>query len=326
MNPLDVELLRIFRGAAMHQQWSHLSEKLAAPVELLTERVQELRGAGFSIEEHPTLGLRLVDSPDRLIADDLLARLGPCETLREIVVYAQTDSTNNRAADAGRNGAASGLVIFAEEQTAGRGRFGRAWASASHLGLWFSVLLRPPMPMARWPRLTTWTAVQLARVIDAQTGGKTQIKWPNDIYLNGRKAGGILIETGVDAAQAPFAVIGIGLNVNQTPDDLPEELRGRATSIREAAGRRIDRPEFAAAVLQQLDTGLPGLISDFAAIIEEATQRSTLIGQWVEINTGASVIQGTATGLDPEGQLLLRTGDGALQSVSAGEATLQARQ
>jgi BirA family biotin operon repressor/biotin-[acetyl-CoA-carboxylase] ligase len=118
-------------------------------------------------------------------------------------------------------------------------------------------------------------------------------------------------------------VVGIGLNVNQTRDDLPEELRGRATSIRQATGRQIDRPALAAAILQQLDAGLPKLLTHFPEIVTQAAERSLLLGRWVEVCAGSSMLQGTATGLDAEGQLLLRTAMGWCIPCSAGEATLQ---
>lgn len=322
MKSSDVALLRALHSSAAHQLPGDLCEALALSQAALGERLEALSAAGFGIERHPTLGVRLVSTPDRLVADDLLARIVPGGLIREIVLLAETDSTNNRAADAGRIGAAAGLVIFAEAQSAGRGRFGRAWASASHRGLWFSLLLRPEFPFSLWPRLTTWTAVALARAIEAQTGCLAQIKWPNDVFLDGRKVAGILIETGVDASGAPFAVVGIGLNVNQTTVDFPEELRSRATSIRKATDHAIDRPALAAAILDELHAQWPLLADSFPQIVSEAERRSVLIGKWVAIKAGEEVSEGFAEGLDSEGLLLLRDGRGEVHAVNAGEATL----
>ena len=221
MSALDTRILTALRASEVHLPATDLAGQLAAPLTAIEARLAELRGAGFEIEERPGLGFRLLRSPDRLIADDLLARLGPCALVRDIVVFNETSSTNDHATLRGRQGAAGGLVIFAERQTAGRGRFGRPWASASHRGLWFSLLLRPALPVSAWPRLTTWAAVSLAAAIEDSLGLAAAIKWPNDIYLGGRKVAGILAESGTDSAGQPFAVVGIGVNVNHEAGDFP---------------------------------------------------------------------------------------------------------
>jgi BirA family biotin operon repressor/biotin-[acetyl-CoA-carboxylase] ligase len=149
------------------------------------------------------------------------------------------------------------------------------------------VLLRPALPLAQWPRLTTWAAVCIARAVDRTTGCRTQIKWPNDLYLSGRKIAGILIETGTDVAQEPFAVLGIGVNVNHTHDDFPPELSGKADSLRKITGRTIDRAQLACAILEELNVAWRDLERDFPSIIAEAGRRSILLGEWVEVQIGS---------------------------------------
>lgn len=322
MNVLDARLLAALRASQVHLPATDLAGQLATPLALVEARLRELREAGFEIEERPGLGFRLLHSPDRLIADDLHSRLGSCDLAREIVVFTETASTNDSAMQRGRQGASGGLVIFAERQTAGRGRFGRAWASASHRGLWFSLLLRPTLPYSAWPRLTTWAAVSLAAAIENSLGLPAAIKWPNDIYLSGRKIAGILAESGVDVNGQPFAVVGIGVNVNQNPADFPPELAGKAASLSMVTGRFIDRPTFAANLLRELDTRLPQLASAFSELIAEASRRSLLLGRWVQVQSGHSIIEGRAEELDADGQLLLRSNDGALHRLSAGEVTI----
>lgn len=322
MNVLDARLLAALRASQVHLPATDLAGQLATPLALVEARLRELREAGFEIEERPGLGFRLLHSPDRLIADDLHSRLGSCDLAREIVVFTETASTNDSAMQRGRQGASGGLVIFAERQTAGRGRFGRAWASASHRGLWFSLLLRPTLPYSAWPRLTTWAAVSLAAAIENSLGLPAAIKWPNDIYLSGRKIAGILAESGVDVNGQPFAVVGIGVNVNQNPADFPPELAGKAASLSMVTGRFIDRPTFAANLLRELDTRLPQLASAFSELIAEASHRSLLLGRWVQVQSGHSIIEGRAEELDADGQLLLRSNDGALHRLSAGEVTI----
>jgi len=322
MKVLDARLIAALRAAQVHLPATDLAGQLAAPLATVEARLAELRGAGFEIEERPGLGFRLLGSPDRLIADDLLARLGACPLVREIVVFEETDSTNDLAVQRGRQGGAGGLVIFAERQTAGRGRFGRPWASASHRGLWFSLLLRPALPLPLWPRLTTWAAVALADAIEASLGLPAAIKWPNDLHLGGKKVAGILAESGTDGTGEPFAVVGIGVNVNHEPADFPPELTAKAGSLRMATGRAIDRPAFATALLRALDARLPQLADAFPEIIAAAARRSFLLGRWIQVQFGVELLEGHAEELDADGHLLLRSGDGTLNRLTAGEVTV----
>lgn len=322
MTGLDARLLAALRASLVHLPATDLAAQLTAPLATIEARLAELRTAGFEIEERPGLGFRLVGSPDRLMADDLHARLGPCALIREIVVFAETDSTNDLAMRRGRQGAGGGLAIFAEHQTAGRGRFGRRWASASHRGLWFSLLLRPALPLQFWPRLTTWAAVALADAIEEALGLPAAIKWPNDLQIAGKKVAGILAESGTDAAGQPFAVLGIGVNINQEAGDFPPELTAKAGSLRLATGRLIDRPAFAACLLRALDTRYAQLESSFDTIIAAASRRSLLLGRWIQVQSGTATLEGRAETLDADGHLLLRTTDGALSRLTAGEVTI----
>ena len=325
MKSLDAALLRALRGAAIHTPLTELAAQIGTTRAGVTALVGELREAGFEIDERPGLGYRLTGTPDRLIAADLSSRLGNCTLVREILVLEETDSTNDQAASLGKNCAASGLAIFAEKQNAGRGRFGRRWESASHLGLWFSLLLRPTFPQEHWRRLTTWAAVSIASAIERATGVRTGIKWPNDIFVDGRKVAGILIETAQDRAQENFAVVGIGLNANHAREDFPENLAAIATSLRVATGRAIDRAAMAAAILRELDARYADLDRRFEQLVAEAHCRSVLLGQWVQVRAADSVIEGVAESLDANGQLLLRTSDGNLATLSAGEISISAQ-
>ncbi len=322
MNTLDSRLLRALRETTVHLPASDLAAHLGETAATIRGRVAELRAAGFDIEDRPALGLRLISAPDRLIADDLAARLDGGPLVREIVVFAETDSTNELVLQRGRQGAESGLVIFAERQNAGRGRFGRRWESAAHRGLWFSLLLRPDFPLARWARLTTWAAVAVAAAVERTTGRQTAIKWPNDVFLEEKKVAGILIESGTDAAGRPFAVVGIGVNVNHEGADFPPDLANRATSLRLVTGRLCDRAALAAEVLRQLAARLDLVESAFADLVAEAAGRSLLLGRWVQLRSGLDLREGLAESLDADGQLLVRAGDGTAESFVAGEVTV----
>src|SRR2546423_13529439 len=186
-------------------------------------------------------------SGDRLIASEVGAALG-----RRVVVIEETESTNDLVWEEFERGAREGLVIFAERQTKGRGQYGRRWESAPYLGLWFSVLLRPAMRLEESPKLTSILAEAVAFAIAEETGCTPTIKPPNDIYIAGRKVAGVLVEGRTATDGSYVAVAGIGVNVNQTLEDFPPELRETAGSLAMASGNRISRASLAIALLQRI--------------------------------------------------------------------------
>jgi len=167
-----------------------------------------------------------------------------------VQVVGEITSTNDELLRRGEEGAPSGTLLFAESQTAGRGQFRRPWNSASALGLWFSLLLRMEISNASIPSLSTFAAVALVRALRSLGVTDAGIKEPNDILIGGHKVAGILVETRV--GNDPFAVVGIGLNVNHTPEDFPEELRDRATSLAMITGTLLDRNTVAASLIGEL--------------------------------------------------------------------------
>jgi BirA family biotin operon repressor/biotin-[acetyl-CoA-carboxylase] ligase len=182
---------------------------------------------------------------DRISAGDA-AWLRP-----RIVVFRETESTNDVVMRAAEGGEREGFVAFAETQTKGRGQFGRKWSSADGVGLWFSILLRPRWPACKLPEMTPLVAVAVARALAGTCGLTIRIKPPNDIFCHGRKLAGILSEarTGSDV----FVVVGIGINVNHTTADFPLELRTSATSLAIETGAVCDRERVASAVLATID-------------------------------------------------------------------------
>jgi BirA family transcriptional regulator, biotin operon repressor / biotin---[acetyl-CoA-carboxylase] ligase len=315
----DAAVLRALRGAKLHLTAGDLAIQLGMPRSEVSAAMGRLREAGFDIEVHPQFGCRLLGSPDRLIGDDLHARLGDeCPLAREILVFEETGSTNDVAGKLGREGHPGGVAVFAERQTAGRGRFGRKWDSAERVGLWMSLLLRPAWPMARWPRLTTWAGVCVAVAVERAAGVAAQVKWPNDVLVSGKKVAGILIESATDVSSAPFAVVGLGINVNQT--EFPAELAARAGSLRQLTGKSHDRAALAVALLEELEAWLPRAETG-DGVISEARRRSSLLGTWVRLQAGQAIVEGKAEDLDEEGNLLIRLADGTLQRATAGEVS-----
>ena len=146
-----------------------------------------------------------------------------------------------------------GFVVFAEHQTAGRGQRGNRWESTAGKGLWFSILLQPHIQLRDSGRLTIWAVETISDVIRTEFGLEPVVKFPNDVQLYGRKVAGVLVEMRAQQNAPHLAVVGIGINVNQSRDDFPDELQDRAISLTMALGRQVDRQRFAVAILRNLD-------------------------------------------------------------------------
>jgi BirA family biotin operon repressor/biotin-[acetyl-CoA-carboxylase] ligase len=190
---------------------------------------------------------------ERLAADNMRAALGSAVIGREIIVVDQTGSTNDAILQIATPNSSEGLVLFAEHQTAGRGQRGNRWESAAAKGLWFSILLRPKIPISDSGRLTIWAIEAISEVIRTEFSLQPGFKAPNDVQLRGRKVAGVLVEMRAQEKAPYLAVVGIGINVNQSREDFPRELQDKAISLAMALGRRVDRQKFAIALLRNLD-------------------------------------------------------------------------
>ena len=190
---------------------------------------------------------------DRLRADELRAEVGATVIGREIVVLERTTSTNDLVLQMARADRPEGSVVFAEHQTAGRGQRGNLWESAAGQGLWFSVLLRPKIDIKDSAQITAWATDIIAATIHNELSLSATIKSPNDVYIDGRKVAGVLVDMRAQAKAAHIAILGIGVNVNQSPCDFSEELRDRAVSLAMLRGGPLDRQLFAVALLRNLD-------------------------------------------------------------------------
>ena len=190
---------------------------------------------------------------DRLIADELQAHSPRATIGRQIIVLEQTSSTNDAILQVATANSNEGLVLFAEHQTAGRGQRGNRWESAAGKGLWFSILLRPGIQINDSGQLTIWAIETISDVIRTEFSLEPAIKLPNDVQLSGRKVAGVLVEMRAQEKAPHLAVVGIGINVNQSMEDFPPELQNRAISLAMALHRPVDRRQFAVAVLRYLD-------------------------------------------------------------------------
>jgi BirA family transcriptional regulator, biotin operon repressor / biotin---[acetyl-CoA-carboxylase] ligase len=275
-----------------------------------------LASFGFAIERHPYRGACYAGPAERLCPDQIEHELATVRVGRRIAVWSRVSSTNDLAARAAGSASNDGLVVLAEEQTAGRGRRGRPWTAPSRSSILISVLLFPPRatdaigPEAgadpAW--LTALGAVATAEVVSAWIGREAAIKWPNDVRVDGRKIAGILVER--PASDRRAVVIGIGLNVNLDRDGFPADLHNLATSIQiERGGLPVDRSEVARELIRRLDHWYDALHSlGREALNAPWRDRCELLGQVVRVATPAGSRSGRLVDLDLRTGLVLDIG------------------
>lgn len=239
-------------------------------------------------------------------------------------------STNDRARELALAGAPEGTVVVADRQTAGRGRRGRAWSSPPGQGIWCSLIVRPPLEPGQWPRLVAWAAVAVVEAaLPFVPGVSVGIKWPNDVLVDGRKAAGILLEVGRGDSGVPFAVVGIGLNVNQEPGHFPVSLREQATSLRAArpgGGEPIDRRRVLEALLNRLWTVYEEEVpTRFRGAVDRLRPYSVTLGRRVRVEGDGGIVEGMAVDFTPDGLLQVRDDRGVLHIVSSGDVVCSGR-
>jgi BirA family biotin operon repressor/biotin-[acetyl-CoA-carboxylase] ligase len=272
----------------------------------------------MSVESQPLGG-------ELLTAEDISRQLGTRVVGRRILVYPEVASTNTLALELGDRGEPEGTIVVAETQTAGRGRSGRPWASAPHLGLWTSVLLRPPIRAGEASLLSQLAAVSLAEAVaEVDPAVAPRIKWPNDLLLGERKVAGILVEVKAEGERVNYAVVGIGVNCNHTLADFPASLQASATSLALAVGRPVSRLQVAQALYRHLDAWYLGFIEGSREpILGRVGALCGTVGRWVRVETGQEHYEAFAEAINRDGSLRVRLAGGETRDLVSGEVSIR---
>lgn len=242
----------------------------------------------------------------------------------EILFLDSTTSTNDVAMETARKREKpEGIVVIADSQTHGKGRLGRKWLSPPGVNLYFTVLLKPPFSPPEAQLATLAAAVAVATAVREFAGIKAEIKWPNDILVNGKKTGGILLEMKTGRSGINILCIGIGINVNMSMDELPEDIRSLSTSLKTESGSHIDRAEFLGCILAEMERTYKILLNDDKrALINEWIHLNCTVGNKVTVKCHDKVVTGTAEGINDYGELIVRLSSGRLETLSAGDVTI----
>jgi BirA family biotin operon repressor/biotin-[acetyl-CoA-carboxylase] ligase len=288
------------------------------------KHVNSLRSRGYRILGVSHRGYKLEEEPCRLSIPLVTSTIRHTLFGRALRYYDEIESTNAEAKSLAADGAPEGTVIVAECQTAGRGRLGRRWTSPAGKGLLFSVILRPDLPMSDAHLLTLVAATAAAEAIETQTGIAVRIKWPNDLYVDDRKLGGILTEVSGEQDEIDWVIVGIGINVNTEYGELPVPLRRTAASLKMAGGQLIDRSELLARILLSVEASyVATLRSGFGSALESYRCRDYLSRRTVSVQTREGPVIGEAVGIDDRGALLLQLPHRHVRRFYAGDVTLQ---
>jgi BirA family biotin operon repressor/biotin-[acetyl-CoA-carboxylase] ligase len=287
-------------------------------------QLQKLTKQGFAFEAARSRGYRLVQFPPQLHHALIQAHLAGRAKTPNLITLERVDSTNTEAERHLAAGSRTPLVILAREQTQGRGRRGRVWHSPPSGNLYSTFVFRPKLEPARLQDFTLWMGLNVCELIANFCSIEPGLKWPNDVLFKGRKVGGMLTEARIDAEEVHDLVFGLGLNLNGRAADLPKDLQKTATSLAEAAGAPVDVNRFAAALIGRVLTACNRFVEDdYRDKFAELWARfDVLRGQPVSVTQGDRTIAGTATGIDAEGSLIVRTAAGRTERFRAGEVTL----
>ena len=315
---LDDLIDLLTENATVVMSGTKIASQLRVPHSTCWELIERLREWGADVRGLPGSGYQLRKVPDvltpKMIRQSLHAGSFGCR----IHHCYQVDSTMNEAARLATAKAPHGTLVVAEEQTAGRGRFGRNWVSPRGTGLYCTLILRPKLAPAATPILTLLAGVAVAEVIAEIAEVATDIRWPNDVMIRGKKCAGILVEMTAQPERVEHAQIGVGVNVNQTA--IPAELAAEATSLRRETGRSVSRVEILASLLNRMELYYDRLQErGTVSVVERFSEISSYArGKRVRVTDGPRVLTGETVGLSPEGMLLVRSDEGKTESILSG--------
>lgn len=314
-------ILRLFRTEKGYISGQYLSRELGVSRTAVWKHISALRNSGYSIEATPSRGYRLVSSPDTIDQHELRTHLDSTRVGSQLEFIKLTGSTNADAFRLAENGAIEGTVVLADSQTGGKGRRGRLWSSPAGVNLYCSVILRPAIMPHEAPQLTFLSAVAVARAIELTTRLTPEIKWPNDLLISGKKVAGLLNEMSAETDGINFVILGIGVNLNMTADQFPQDLRHPATSLLLESGTRVDRSRFTGTMLNELDRLYTEFLAHgFGPVREEWQQRCNANGRQVLVSdSGTECTGGRFVGIDSDGAMLLRSDEGTMHRITCGD-------
>lgn len=316
------KILELLKQHADYVSGQDICNRLGVSRTAVWKNINVLKQEGYQIDSVNNRGYKLLAEPD--VIDEMRIReYLHTKWLGNTIIYEpEMDSTNIQAKRLGEHDAVNGTVVVTERQTAGRGRRGKSWVSPVG-NCYFSVLLRPEVLVDRASIITLVSAMALAKAIKQVTALDTMIKWPNDVIANGKKLCGILTESSTDLEYINYAVVGIGINTNQT--DFPEEIKDMASSIRLETGKKVNRAELLGTFLNVFETYYETFLEteDLTKLSEEYNCLLVNRGREVKIIEKETERILTAVGIDDKGGLIVENSNGQRETIISGEVSVR---
>lgn len=283
-----------------------LSQQLQVSRTAVWKHIEELRKEGYVIEAQKKLGYKILKIPTTLSNNPILSKLQTKWLGQALHTFQEVDSTQGIAQKLAREGCPSGTVVIADRQLAGKGRMGRVWYSPPEKGIWMSVILRPEIPVTSAPQLTLLASVAILKGMTKVTGLDIGIKWPNDLLIQNRKLAGILTELSAEPDHINHVIVGVGINVNHSLEDFPDELKEIATSLLIEGKQEVDRNELIVTILKEWEDLFELYLAHGFGPIKTLWEAYTVsLGKEVIARTMRGEYRGKALGINDEGVLLL---------------------
>lgn len=317
------EILRLLKETDGYVSGQELCERFGVSRTAVWKVMKQLKAEGQDIEAVRNKGYRLQSSGDVLSQAELESSMDTAWAGRKLLFFEETRSTNTEAKNAAEAGAPAGTLAVADCQLSGKGRRGRSWSSPHGEGIFMSLVMRPDLHPGSASMLTLVAAMAVSAGIYEITGLKTGIKWPNDIVLGGRKVCGILTEMSTEMECINYVVTGIGINVNTK--EFPDEIRDVAVSLCQETGKPVRRSLLIGAVMKAFERFYERFMrtGDMSGLLEEYNERLVNKDSQVKVLAPGKEYTGTSLGIDREGELLVKTGDGLVHRVISGEVSVR---
>lgn len=316
-------LNELYRPDGTYISGESLAAKLGISRVAVWKHIEALKEEGYDIAAASGKGYRLRDCNSIVLPGQLKNLLNTRFMARNYYYFPQVDSTNAMARRMLKGaGIPPGTVVAAGRQTGGKGRRGHFWDSPPG-GLWFTLILNPQLPLQQTALLSLACAVGVCRALpDFLDGGKAEIKWPNDIMVNGHKMAGILLETAGEVDAAEYVIAGIGVNTNIAREQLTTDVQDKATSLLMQNGHPVDNARLLSAILAALEDVYDCFLKEgFETLRQQFKSCCCHLGQIVRVDTGMRVIEGINSDIDDYGSLVVDLGTSQVK-VTTGEVCL----
>lgn len=319
---MKTKILKLLRGQETYISGQELCNQLGVSRTAVWKVINQLKESGYGVEAVPNRGYHIVSYPDILSKEEIESQVETRKIGKKVLYLNKTSSTNIEAAQVALE-EDDGLLVVADIQTAGKGRRGRAWTSPKGTGIWMSMLLKPQISPSSASMVTLVTALAAVRAMNTLKGIKAEIKWPNDIVVNGKKVCGILTEMNCELDFIHYVVVGIGINANMK--EFPEEVEKVATSLFLEAGKKVNRGQLIVTFLKEFEVLYETFVEQENLSFMKTEYESHLVNRnkQVRVIELKNTYTGVARGINEQGELRVELSDGEIKEIISGEVSVR---